>query len=373
MMYQYIQELLSQGHDIKEILFVNFEDERITDMRKEDLHLAVEAYRELFALNSIIFLDEIQNIDGCRHFVRHLADKGFKVFVIGSNAYMLSREITSTLGGRFIVKEVWSFSFIEYLKFNDIQLNIYWALSPQKFDVVRLFADYFYYGGLAETFRFADKRLWLTSLYQRVLYSDIIIRKGIRNKHCMSLLISNLAGSVMCHMAIKCLQNILQGDGTKVSRATITTYISCLKEAFLCFSISNFTDTLPQREVMQKYYFYDNGILNLFLINPENKSLENIVAIYLFCKYGDGLFYYNRNVEVDFYVPSEQLGIQVSNEMIDRETRECEISALVKLHAFKPLKHSLIITYNEESNITIGNQTIEIIPLWKWMIESSMP
>ena len=170
--------------------------------------------------------------------------------------------------------------------------------------------------------------------------------------------------------AVKRLQNILQGDGSKISRNTIGVYLSYLKEAFLCFSISNFTDSIPQREVMQKHYFYDNGILNLFLINPESKLLENLVAVCLMRKYGDSLFYYNRNVEVDFYVPSKQLGVQVSYSITDMETREREISALVKLNAFKPLKRSLIITYNEERNITVGDQTIEVIPVWKWMLEN---
>ena len=126
---------------------------------------------------------------------------------------------------------------------------------------------------------------------------------------------------------------------------------------------------MPQREVMQKHYFYDNGILNLFLISPESKLLENLVAVCLLRKYGDGLFYYNRNVEVDFYVPSEQLGIQVSYSMTDPETRNREASALVKLNAFRQLKRLLIITYNEENNIVADGLTIEVIPVWKWMLE----
>ena len=187
----------------------------------------------------------------------------------------------------------------------------------------------------------------------------------------MTLLIRKLADSVMQPTAVKRLQNILQGDGTKINRNTISTYLSYLKEAFLCFSISNFTDAIPQREVMRKHYFYDNGILNLFLVNPESKLLENLVAIYLLRTYGEGVFYYNRNVEVDFYIPSEQLGVQVSYNMIGQETREREISALVKLNAFKPLKRSIIITYNEEDVVVMGNQRIEIIPVWRWMLEGN--
>lgn len=371
MLYQYIQQLLSEGHDVHEILFVNFEDERITDIKKEDLHIIIDAYRELFAHEPIIFLDEIQNIDGWEHFARRLADEGRRVFITGSNAHMLSREIASTLGGRFLIQEIWPFAFSEYLQYKGVTLQPHWHLTSQKAEVIRLLGDYFQFGGLAESFSFSDKRLWLTSLYQKVLYSDIIIRKGIRNERSMTLLIRKLADSVMQPTAVKRLQNILQGDGTKINRNTISTYLSYLKEAFLCFSISNFTDAIPQREVMRKHYFYDNGILNLFLINPESKLLENLVAIYLLRTYGEGVFYYNRNVEVDFYIPSEQLGVQVSYNMIGQETREREISALVKLNAFKPLKRSIIITYNEEDVVVMGNQRIEIIPVWRWMLEGN--
>ncbi len=369
MLYQHIRQLLRQGHDIREILFINFEDERITDMRKEDLHLVIDAYRELFAYEPIIFLDEIQNIEGWEHFARRLADEGRNVFITGSNAHMLSREIASTLGGRFLIREIWPFTFTEYLQFQGVMLKEHWSLSPQKADVVRLLSDYFYFGGLSESFRFADKRLWLTSLYQKVLYSDIITRKSIRNERSISLLIRKLADSVMQPMAMKRLQNILQGDGTKINRSTIGTYISYLEEAFLCFSIPNFTDTIPLRETVRKHYFYDNGILNLFLIQPETKLLENLVAISLFHHHGERLYYYNYGVEVDFYIPDEQLGIQVSYSIADTQTCNREITALLKLNAYKPLKRMLVITYNEENTLIKKGHTIEIVPVWKWLVE----
>ena len=369
MLYQHIQELLAEGHDIKEILFVNFEDERITDMSKEDLHLVIDAYRELFDSTPIVFLDEIQNIDGWEHFARRLADEGYRVFITGSNAHMLSREMASTLGGRFMVQEIRPFSFSEYLDFKGIVTDENWALSPQKADVVRMFSDYFYFGGFAESFNFDDRRSYLTSLYQKVLYSDIIVRKGIRNERSMTLLIRKLANSLSQPITVKRLQNILQGDGTKISRATISNYLSYLKESFLCFSIPNFTDTVSQRESIQKHYFYDNGLLNLFLINPEAKLLENIVAINLYSKYGEELYYYKHGVEVDFYVPNEQLGIQVSYELSQEDTRKRELTALLKLNSFKPLKRMLIISHSEEGLLETDGSSIEIVPVWKWLLE----
>lgn len=371
MLYQYIQQLFAEGHDIREILFVNFEDERITDMTKADLHLVIDAYRELFAYEPILFLDEIQNITGWEHFARRLADENKRVFITGSNAHMLSREIASSLGGRYLIKEIWPFTFREYLQYQGIAVLPHWELSPQKADIIRLFRDYFYYGGLPETFRFIDKRPWLTSLYQKVLYSDIVVRKGIRNERSLSLLVRKLADSVLQPIAVKRLQNILQGDGTKITRETISIYISYLEEAFLCFSFPNYTDTVSQRESIRKYYFYDNGILNLFLMNPEAKLLENIVAIHLLRTYNkEELYYYNSGVEVDFYIPSEGIAIQVSYDMANPETRQREINALTKLHAYRPLTRALLISYHEEETLTASELVIEIIPIWKWLLNS---
>lgn len=136
MLYQYIHQLVSEGHSIEEILFVNFEDERISDIQKEDLHLILEAYREMFNHQPIIFLDEIQNIEGWEHFARRLADEKYKVFITGSNARMLSREIASTLGGRYLLREVFPFTFREYLHYSRIELKDHWELSPIRADVV---------------------------------------------------------------------------------------------------------------------------------------------------------------------------------------------------------------------------------------------
>ena len=233
MLYQHIQHLVAQGHSREEILFVNFEDERITDIKKEDLHLIIEAYRELFSYEPIIFLDEIQNVDGWEHFARRLADEKYRVFITGSNAHMLSREIASTLGGRYLTKEIYPFSFKEYLEYQGITLPSHWELSPVKADVIRLFSDYFYFGGMSEMFNMQDKQSWLQSLYQKILYSDIVVRKGVRNEQSLRMLVRKLADSVMQPTAIKRLQNILQGNGTKITRETISSYLDYTNESYL--------------------------------------------------------------------------------------------------------------------------------------------
>lgn len=370
MLYQHIQHLVANGHSIEEMLFVNFEDERISDIRKEDLYLILEAYRELFAFQPIIFLDEIQNVEGWEHFARRLADEKYRVFITGSNAHMLSREICSTLGGRYLTKEIRPFSFGEYLEYHNIHLPQHWELSPIRADVVRLFSDYFYYGGLSEVFDIQDKKSWLQSLYQKILYSDIVMRKGVRNERSLRLLIRKLADSVMQPTAIKRLQDILQGDGTKITRDTIGSYLDYLHESYLTFGISSFTDSVSQRESIKKRYFYDNGILNLFLFLPETKLLENLVAIKLYNKYGDDLYYYNKNVEVDFCVPNDGLLIQASYRMIDEATRNREIGALQKLSKFIKPQRCIIVTYDQEEIIQSNDLDvqIEVIPAYKFML-----
>lgn len=370
MLYQHIQHLVANGHSIEEMLFINFEDERISDIRKEDLYLVLEAYRELFAFQPIIFLDEIQNVEGWEHFARRLADEKYRVFITGSNAHMLSREISSTLGGRYLTKEIRPFSFSEYLEYHNIHLPQHWELSPIRADVVRLFSDYFYYGGLSEVFDIQDKKSWLQSLYQKILYSDIVMRKGVRNERSLRLLIRKLADSVMQPTAIKRLQDILQGDGTKITRDTIGSYLDYLHESYLTFGISSFTDSISQRESIKKRYFYDNGILNLFLFLPETKLLENLVAIKLYNKYGDDLYYYNKNVEVDFCVPNDGFLIQASYRMIDEATRNREIGALQKLSKFIKPQRCIIVTYDQEEIVQSNDLDvqIEVIPAYKFML-----
>ncbi len=371
MLYQHIQELIDQGHSKEEILFVNFEDERITDITKEELHLIIECYRELFDYNPIIFLDEIQNVEGWEHFARRLADEKYRVFITGSNAHMLSREISSTLGGRYLTKEIFPFSFGEYLEFHGIQQSQHWSLSPVRTDVVRLFSDYFYYGGLSEMFGMQDKQAWLQSLYQKILYSDIVIRKGVRNEQSLRMLVKKLADSVMQPTAVKRLQNILQGAGSKITRETISSYLDYMHVSYLTFGVSCFTDGLSERETVRKHYFYDNGILNLFLFQPEPKLMENMVAIHLYKKYGADLFYYNKNVEVDFCVPKDGLLVQVCYRMVDEQTRTREIGALQKVAKFMKPQRCLVITYDQEETVSVdGLETgIEIIPVYKFLLE----
>ena len=369
LMYQQIQDLIDSGQiSIKEVLYINFEDERISNIKAEELGLLLDAYKEMFDFKPLIFLDEIQIIDGWEKFARRLADSKYRVFVTGSNAKMLSKDIHTTLGGRFIAKEVFPFSFQEYLTYHHLVLEKNWEYTDLRMQVTKQFHNYFYYGGFAESFTMNDKRSWLNSLYQKILLGDIISRNEIRNENAIRVLVKKLAESVMQPSSLARLKNIVDSTGTTIARNTLTDYLQFLTDAYLLFGISNFSDKLSDKETFKKRYFFDNGLLNNFLFDPETKLLENLVAIELKKKYGDDLFFYNKNVEVDFFIPKEHRAVQASYSITNDLTRQREITALVKLAAVYPLNKLEIITFNEESTWQENNTTIHIIPIWKWLL-----
>ena len=121
-------------------------------------------------------------------------------------------------------------------------------------------------------------------------------------------------------------------------------------------------------------HFIDNGLLTLQLLNSETILLENQVALSLFRKYGhdenhERVYFYNANVEVDFYIPEDELAIQVSYSISDPETLQREKGALEKLPNVHPCSRRVIITYDEEDQLTDKHGIIEVIPCWKWMLE----
>jgi predicted AAA+ superfamily ATPase len=370
LMYQHIQDLIAAGKiSVENVLYVNFEDERIANIKAEELGLVLDAYREMFDKQPVLFLDEIQNIKGWEKFVRRLADSKYRVFVTGSNAKMLSKEIYTTLGGRFVALEVFPFSFEEYLKFHNIDLKKNWEYGRTREQVIQAFGKYFYWGGFAESFVIQDKRAWLNALYQKIVLGDVISRNEIRNENAIRVVVKKLAESVMNPLSLARIKSITDSTGASIARNTLVDYLQYLTDAYLIFGISNFSDKLTGKETFKKRYFFDNGLLNNFLFDPETKLLENLVAVELKKRYGDDLFFYNRNVEVDFFIPKEKRAIQVSYSIADALTLQREMKALIKLAEVYHLEKLELITYNEESVLQEKGLTVNVIPVWKWLLK----
>jgi len=367
-LYQIIQSLSGKKND--DCLFINFEDERLLEFTINDFDLLLEAYRQLFNKKPIIFFDEPQNIQGWEKAGRRLSDTGYRVFITGSNATLISKEIASTLGGRFFTKEIQPLSFMEFLDFNNMRFGKNFEYEKQKIDIIRLQDDYLHYGGLPECLKYNDKRGYLSNIFQKVFYGDIITRYSIKNDMALKMLIKKIAESVNNEASFNRIKNIIQSANVKVGTGTLIEYFQYLEESFLIFSITNYTAKFSERENKKKFYFGDTGILNLFLIDQDSKLLENLVFIELKRRYQSEIYFYKRNIETDFYIPDKDLLIQVSYSIHDYNSREREIKALQNSMNEFNIGEAYIITYNEEEEINAKNKIIYAIPYWKWVLKS---
>lgn len=369
LMYQRIHQLLNAGHSIDEIVYLNLDDERLFGMSVSDLDLILQAHYQLTDCKPILFLDEIQNIDHWEHFARRLANEQYRVYITGSNAKMLSSEVATTLGGRYMIQEVYPYSFVEYLRANTLELYKHWEYDSETTNSIqRMFSAYFYDGGFPESLKAVQKRPWLSVLYQKIFLGDLFSRYKVRNDISLKLLVKKLSESVKQPTSFSRLANVVSSAGQKIQTSTVIEYIKFMEETWLLFSLTNYAAKLAEKESAKKYYFRDNGLLNLFLIDPETSLLENRVAIELKKIYGEEVYFYNKAVEVDFYIPEKDWLIQAAYSIRDDETRNREVSALLKVGKHVDAKRLTIVTYNEEQKIQQNNAIVEVIPLWKWLL-----
>lgn len=369
LLYQRVRQLLASGEQIENIVYINFDDERLLGMVASELDLILQAYHSMYDGTPIFFFDEIQNVEGWANFARRLANQKYRVFVTGSNAKMLGRDIETVLGGRYLDIKVFPYSFAEYLKAIDVSVSKGWRYGRKANEIQRQFRAYFDWGGFPELVNFREKRIWLNSLYNRIFFNDLIVRHKIKNEDALRLCVRRLAESVMQPCSLNRLSNLVKSTGVSCSPSTIMEYVRYLQESCLLISLDNYVSKFVEKETIKKHYFVDNGLLHLFINNPDTLLLENLCAITLYKKYGKSLCYYNRNIEVDFYVADEGLAIQASYRMSDENTMKREINALAALNSLYPLKKAIIVTYEDESVIECKGLEIEVVPVWKWVLE----
>ena len=376
MLYHRIQQLLAEGHGWDEILYLNFEDERLENFTSEDFNRLLECHQEMYGKRPMLFLDEIQNIEGWHKFARRMADSNYTILITGSNAKMLSGEINTTLGGRFLTSEIYPYSFKEYLDAHRIPWDENDIISTEgRAKVVRCFDEYLHYGGLPASAMMPAKRDYLSSVYQKIYMGDIIARNNITNVAGIRILVRKMAESVCRPISYNRVNNLLSSVGGKLSLATTIKYVEYCENAWLLMRVRNYATSLADKESNCKYYFIDTGILGLFLIDKDTMLLENLVALQLFRIYGhdmdnERVFFYKTGYEVDFYVPEDELAIQVSYSLLEDETRKRETEALSKLQGHLSCRRRLILTYDDENSITDKHGAIEVLPTWKWLLDS---
>jgi len=361
------------------ILYLNFEDERFIDFTVKDFDILYETFLELENPEgkSYFFLDEIQNIKGWERWVNRLYEfENIKFFITGSNATILSSEISTALTGRNRQIITWPFSFSEFLTLRGISLSdneLY--LKEKRIILKRLFKEYFKFGGFPEVLKLKDTTL-LEQYFKDIIYRDLIARYSIRNIKELKEVCLYLASNPATICSYENLKNLIKAKNIN----TIKNYLEILENVFLFFRVP-FFDYSIKKQIYNpgKFYIVDVGLSQTLGFNFSKNIghiYENLVFLEL-KRMGKEVYYWKSKKarEVDFVIKRgteiEEV-IQVCFSLSNEETKEREIEGLLEAKKeFNPNRF-VIITDDEEREEKIDKLKIEIIPLWKWCFKQGL-
>ena len=349
--------------------YVNFEDERLLTFPAEEFEILNEVLIEVYGPSDIFFFDEIQNIAGFETFVRRLQDEGKKIVITGSNASLLSREFGTRLTGRYKLFEIFPFSFAEYLCFQKVNVRKDSLYIPyERVTLITTFAKYVENGGMPEYLIHHDPE-YIKTLYDNILYRDIIARYAIRRQR----LIRELVGILISNLSLPVTYNSLKKTLGLTNAITVKEYITYLHSAYLFFELSRFDYSVKkQLNSPKKCYCIDTafGILGGFSLSPnKGRLLENIVYVELLRR-GTEVYYFQEKRECDFITkdgPQITGALQVCFELTN-ENRDREIGGVLEAIEFFGLKEGFILTNDEEDLLVMGEVRIIIMPVWRWLL-----
>ena len=376
MLYHIIQSL-RKFTARENIVYINFEDDRLYPIALKDLDLLTEAYFELYpdkrSEKIYLFLDEVQNIEGWERYIRRIYDTlNVQLFITGSSSKLLASEIATSLRGRTIVYEIFPFSFKEYLGYKNIDINLY---SSKSLSYIRnAFNSYLVNGGFAETFDESSdvqKRI-LKDYLDLIIYKDLIERYHIKNHALLKHLIKYCFVNMGTLVSFTKLYNDYKSMGYKVGKDTLFEYMGYLQDAFALFTVPIYRNSVKEEQRNpKKLYAIDNGFKKLFDILfslDYSKLYENIAFLHLRQKTPE-IYYYKGKQEVDFYVKTdEELLVNVSYRIDNADTLKREVNALTEGMNYFNLQKSQLITAEREEMIEVDGKTIEVVPMWKWLL-----
>ena len=365
-----LRQLIKKHYKDEDFYYINFEDERLFNFPANEFNRLFEALISLYGKKVTFFLDEIQNVINFETFVRRLYEEGFKFFITGSNASLLSKELGTKLTGRHVDIIVRPFSFLEFLELKGVKINkesIY--KTETKVKIKKYFEEYLIRGGMPEYLIYNDPEL-LTRVYEDTIIKDIAVRYRVDNvvvlRQLYSYLINNFANK-FSYNSIKKFTSIKSVN-------TIKKFVSYLEETYFAKTINKFDYSYKKQIINdKKFYVLDNGFIGILskkLTNDGGWLLENLVFNCL--NNFHEVFYYSDKKECDFLIVKNKevkQAIQVCYEL-NEKNREREIEGLIEaIEKFK-FKEGLLLTNNQEEELKLGGKKIVIKPVWKWLLEN---
>jgi len=383
-LYQVIQRLLDDGVPRENILYLNFFDDRLHNLKQEGPGLITEAYYSLYPEKKntetvYCFFDEIQEVKGWEPFVdRLMRTEQCEVYITGSSAQMLSREIATQMRGRALSWEMFPFSFREYLDYKGID-----STGPlptkKRFLVQKAFEEYWETGGFPEVAGL-DRYLRIKihqEYFRAVLFRDLVERHDVSHPKALTDLAHRLVDNTAALYSVNSLTGYLKSLGHKAPKSAVSDYLEWFEDAYFLFTVRIFDASLARSKTNpKKIYCIDHALVTSvssgILVNSGH-LLENLVFTALrrvspeiyYCKTKGGL-------EVDFIAQMRdrsRLLVQVCESMAEPQTRKREVTALGETMVELGLKTGTIVTRNEEEEIKVYGGKIEVVPIWRFLLD----
>jgi uncharacterized protein len=365
LLFQLAKEFLGE-----DFFFVNFEDERLVNFKAEDFDFLHETLVSLYGDKKVFLIDEIQNVPNWEKFVRRMHDSGYKFFVTGSNASLLSQELGTRLTGRCVSVELFPFSFKEFLSFKNFEfLGIKNLTTVERGNLRRLCNEYLKKGGIPDSLKYPRIEVH-SSLYSDVLYRDIVTRYKIENVRELKGLAHYIVTNASCLISFNKLKNILKLG----SVSTVGNYINYLENSWLCFVVNKYAYSLKEQEIApKKVYIVDTGLSNsvgFSFSKNKGKLMENLVFLHLKRRHKEIYYYKTKSgYELDLFLPKGEVFVQVAESLKSEKTRNREIRSILELKKEnKNFKNFTIVTLAEKEKIKEEGVDIEVVPLYEFLL-----
>jgi len=385
LLYQIIEDLKRKGVKNENILYINFFDDRLMDIKHGNLSLISEAYYSIFPDKKgteriYCFFDEIQEAENWEPFVdRMLRAEKCDIFISGSSAKMLSKELATQMRGRSISWELFPFSFKEYADYKKIDYKR--LTSKKRLLLKKCFSEYLEKGGFPEIRNVSTKvRIKIhQEYYKTILHRDVIERYNALHPQAVIRAGYRLISTAGSLYSINRITSYLKSMGYKTSKGFVSSCIDWFEDAYFLFSVKIFSQSASIQNVnAKKIYCIDHSLITS--VTPGFSQnighlLENIVFLHL-RRQAENLFYYrtSKGKEIDFVwldVQDTKHLVQVCSSLNETSTRKREIPSLFQAMDELNLKESIIISLEEDDFIEKEGKKISVIPAWKYLISDS--
>ncbi len=382
-LFQLMKKLRDSGVPRQNILYLNFFDDRLHSLRQDNLGVIMEAYFSLFPEKKntekvYCFFDEIQFVSGWEPFVdRLMRMEQCEVYITGSSAQMLSREIATQMRGRALSWEIFPFSFKEFLDYKGIHSDS--PLSTKKRLIIqKVFEKYWETGGFPEVAGLNQMLRIKThqEYFNAMLFRDLVERHDISHPKALTDLAHWLVNNTGSLYSINNLTGYLKSLGHKAPKSAVSDYLEWFEDAYFLFTVRIFDPSLARSNTNpKKIYCVDHSLVtsisNGILINSGH-LLENLVFTTL-RRVTPDIYYFKTRTgrEVDFIAGRHgrpRMLVQVCESMVDPQTRKRETTALAEAMTELKLSQGIIVTRNEEEQISIESGKIDVIPAWRFLL-----